>query len=433
MKSFSVRNGRRIFSFGEVTIKTWGDSIEEVLIKQRPLKQVISSLLSHTQVKTHPFNREVVEVIFCDRGEVYKLLSSVFNAVNGLEKEKEPWLASLLASLFYGDFTGLWIYFLLNNQYGLAISLWHKILSITEEWEARQGTSIHKGTPYYFLAETYLLSGDLDSAFTCLYSALEEDKILGEKCPESGYPGKGPAYLTVSLIDDENNHMYPLVCKIRRFIHEHLDKYNRSLDRKFTIEEFDEKFLKNQDLESEKFFFTYNMWILVNLKENLKKLWPELLDNDFSILDNDFSRLRNLDLIFNLCLIIDKTLAHRYRPSNVSTWFISDNIKEICEDRGWMKKRDLDQFLGELKTRGIYVSGGESDDVKKSISALLDMKESYKGKPVKKEVFYMLTVWKLRNLGGHEIKNLPILAKRFNEILSTLMGALFLAVEALTY
>jgi hypothetical protein len=58
---------------------------------------------------------------------------------------------------------------------------------------------IHKGTPYFFLAESYLLTGDRELGFLYLYNAIEEDKALARFAPSLNYLNKSPAYLTATM------------------------------------------------------------------------------------------------------------------------------------------------------------------------------------------------------------------------------------------
>jgi hypothetical protein len=65
------------------------------------------------------------------------------------------------------------------GRHVLCVSLWKSVLEIVYEWETvNPGESIHKGTPLYYLAETYLLIGNIDTAFIYLFKALiNENKV----------------------------------------------------------------------------------------------------------------------------------------------------------------------------------------------------------------------------------------------------------------
>jgi hypothetical protein len=81
------------------------------------------------------------------------------------------------------------------------IQLWREILAITNGWEIKnQNVKIHKGTPYFFLAESYLLTGERELGFLYLYNAIEEDRALARFAPSLNYPNKSPSYCTMSLV-----------------------------------------------------------------------------------------------------------------------------------------------------------------------------------------------------------------------------------------
>jgi hypothetical protein len=187
----------------------------------------------------------------------------------------------------------------------LGVPYWFRILSICRQWEdTNRPTKIHKGTPYYFLAENYLLLGDRDLAFMYLYNAINEDLKLGKLVPSLNYPTISPAYLTATLNGEPNNQMYPLIKELRNVLEGYINKFNKEFGRKkrkselpFTLAQFDIKFLGNKGLADLAYFFVYNFIYLVNLEKSVNK----------NLLQNKFARLKALDVIFNLFLIIDES------------------------------------------------------------------------------------------------------------------------------
>src|SRR4029079_4657193 len=99
------------------------------------------------------------------------------------------------------------------------------------------------------------------------------------------------------------------------------------------------KFLSNKDLKSVVYFFVYNFLYHLVVE---RSTFPDFFKSQFS-------RLKSMDFIFNLCLIVDETLKRAelnckgtIRPNHR----ISDGIKWICSSssRNWMSKNDLDAF-----------------------------------------------------------------------------------------
>ena len=97
-------------------------------------------------------------------------------------------------------FASYWLGLLTNGLDTIAAVVWQNVLSIATDWEkSNMPTTIHKGTAYFFLAETYLLIGDRDLAFMYLYSALNDDIYLSSMASSLNYPQKAPSYLTATM------------------------------------------------------------------------------------------------------------------------------------------------------------------------------------------------------------------------------------------
>jgi hypothetical protein len=200
-------------------------------------------------------------------------------------------------------------------------------------------TKIHKGTAYFFLAENYLLIGDRDLAFMYLYSALNDDIYLGRIASSLNYPQKAPSYLTVTMRADKNNQMYYLVELLRNRLVQYISEFNVEYSRCFKIEDFDTKFLDNNDLSDVVSFFVFNFLYLSEVERKLKS----------DITQNEFARLRTLDVIFNLCLIIDESLKNaelrEIGKLRANPHYIKHGILWlVCEDWQWMKHTELKQF-----------------------------------------------------------------------------------------
>jgi hypothetical protein len=75
--------------------------------------------------------------------------------INSNHEDEE--LAATIASRLFEGFSKYWEFLLYQHQETLAIQFWTGVLSIVKEWEDNnKPIRIHKGTPYFFLAETLL-------------------------------------------------------------------------------------------------------------------------------------------------------------------------------------------------------------------------------------------------------------------------------------
>lgn len=97
----------------------------------------------------------------------------------------------------------------------------------------------------------------------------------------------------------------------------------------------------SKDLADVVSFFVYNFLYLFEVERKLKS----------DITQNEFARLKTLDIIFNLCLIIDETLKNPELRAigelRDSPHYIKHGISWlVCEHWQWMNNDDLVKFWG---------------------------------------------------------------------------------------
>ena len=152
-------------------------------------------------------------------------------------------LAAHIASRLFEGFTEYWRFLLSQYQETLAIQFWTGVLSIVKEWEDNnKPIRIHKGTPYFFLSETYLLVGERDLGFINLYNSIEDDTILGPYTPDLNYPECSPGYLTATMRVGHNQ-MDFLVEAMRTKLQDYINKFNNDFNRTLTIADLIQNFL----------------------------------------------------------------------------------------------------------------------------------------------------------------------------------------------
>jgi len=345
---------------------------------------------------------------------IKKLIITVCDAILQLKSEEKHCLAAHLATECFEALTHFPNSFMMKAQYALASSYWLEILSHVRDGESKHNVKIHKGHPYFFLAYACLLSGDLDAGFVYAYNAIKDDEALGKVCPQLGYPEKAPIYQTALMLDDEPNTMAPLVRELRKNLERHIANYNVEFSRSFSIHNFDTKFLRNTspDLKNLRYLFVFCFWSLTALR---KKTSPE-------ILLNDFSRLRNLNLVFNLCLIIDKLLEANPK---VAQDRMGSNIIKVCGDQGWLSSSELNELEAN------YNINVNEDDPDKALKVLMPMNLKVGSRSVPKEAIHYLIVWNLRNYGGHNIIQQNSIVNQFDEIFQILVRCIILSVGLL--
>jgi hypothetical protein len=390
--------------------------LDSVKINGIEVKEHVYKLLEeNTEILTvNHFSRFPYKIEFGN--EIKKICTEIFESIKQLRKNTNEELAGKAASHIFEAFANYWEREILKKKKQLVgIEFWREILAITKEWEYESGITLHKGTPYFFLAETHLLTGDRDTAFMYLYNAINEDNIWAEFVPSLNYPDESPAYLTATMRVGSNQMGY-LVNPWRDKLDEYIRKFNVSFNRFFRLEDFDSKFLSNKQLANVVYFFVFNFIYLYEIISNAEQ----------KLLENHFSRLKVLDLIFNLCLVIDETLKNTESTIENATLppshTIPDGIKWLCGYEEWMNKIDLQNFWkGNLN-----VKNAEPDNL---IPKLLSRNEKYNGNPVRKEVFTLLIAYNLRNYGGHNINQQHVLTSKFDEIIEQLLMSLFLCID----
>jgi hypothetical protein len=402
-----------IITVGEITIEfDEPDAITNVVIRGHRLKDYLQPFINQIRIDFDPIRPHKNVVMLPD--ELKTFLQTMCNTVSELKKSNRHCLAAHLATTCFQELTYFPNRFLESCQYVLARGFWLEIVSQVSQWESLHDVKVHKGHPYFFLAFSSLLSGDLEAGFVYAYNAIKDDEVLGELCPHLHYPQEAPIYVTALMLDHKANTMYDLVMELRRELERHIASYRAEFNRVFTIQDFDLKFLRSSELKlkSLRYLFVFCFWSLVELR---RKTDPETLRNDFS-------KLRNLNLTFSLCLLIDKLLEANPRIGKDT---MAANVIQVCNDQGWLSRAELAQLE---KAYGIDISQGDPDDV---LEILLPMNVAVGPRLAAKEAIHYLVAWNLRNYGGHRIAEQKSLVDDFDTILQVLIRCIILSVDLL--
>ncbi|MEO9308127.1 MAG: hypothetical protein ABI342_07445 [Nitrososphaera sp.] len=404
----SIQRGKITFDWDATT-----KSLTNVRVNGTDFGVIIPPLLQNTVLNiVSPFNMSR-RFVFLDPS-FKTLCNDVFEAIRIIKtSDNDDVLGAYLASRLFEFSASYWLNSLLNRGLYLSgIGFWQAVLEVTRQWEeANNPITVHKGTPLFFLAENYLLIGDRDNGFVYLYSALEDDK----KLPQLGYPKKAPAYFTARMLDETGNQMYFLIRELWNKLGGFISKYRENYNQSFTGSQFESKFLRNDDLSDIVYFFVYNFLFLYDLDKNTTR----------NLLQNEFSRLKILDLVFNLSLIIDEVLKEAYRKELGSKYDkMFKGVVWFCNKKNLIQQTDLENYC---KT-DLKINDEQPDIV---IPRLLSKTETYNGTLIKKEVLSLLISYHLRNHGGHNIDQQSVLTSKYDEIIEELFMALFLVVELL--
>jgi len=328
--------------------------------------------------------------------------------------ENDPTLGHLAIDSFFESFTPAWLSLLRQNRTIDAAKYWHQVLTPVREWERKSNKSVHKGTPYYFLGATYIYGRNFDLGLRYLYDAIEQDKKLFSRLGNPESHKSAPAYMLASLVDNPGNFLYnDIIAPTRGRIERFLAIY-RAKGASMQLKDFDRRFLGETSLEVQKLFFVYVLFEMIKQES----AWTPGED------PNDFSKMRNRDILFDLCLVIDEVLRTRYPPAT----YISQGVYNLCKSKGWINSKDVDPGSLNLNLNP-NVSGEKAPPPDVVVPTLLDCTLTYRGAPIRPEMSWLLLTWHIRNYAAHDLAPQNVLVKRFDEIIQSQMNALFISVE----
>jgi len=212
------------------------------------------------------------------------------------------------------------------------------------------------------------------------------------------------------MINDRRTQMNYVTLGLKTELEFFIKKFNEKYD-DISLDEIENKFLKNENqFHILGYFFTYTFHTIVHNKRNVKLETHE----------NYFSKLRNLDIIFNLCLIADKILFNPYLTNSSGNQYISDGINAYFQP-------NFD--YGRLIRHWFRNNKFDSTDPDRIIQMLLEKNETYEGNTLPNEVYTMSMLHYCRNLGAHSLNEQSIFVTNYDDILEELMLGLFLCIK----
>lgn len=398
---------------GPVQVNWLADgSVDRITYNGQSLREAVTRIMQPLQASTIP-----LAILFTP--EQKTLIDNLLTSVSSLPARDEAGKVLLADKIFEN----------LNLRESpenppnpkLRSIVWKAILDQVWRWEDSQHKEIHKGTAYFFMAESYLEQGDVPSAYICLFNALKQDE---QNCHSIGKnPKDRPTYLTTSLVDRADNAFYySVVLPLRGMIHNFINGYNTRMSRtngKLSIALLDKKFLQADLLEWIKRFFVPTVHEIYHLS----------FLNDTRMINNDYSKLKIIDTLFNLSLIIDQILEYRFLQTlPKKDRDMGKAVYQLALCIPWTTKAkdpDAGVFIKRVKP---MLNNNSPDQV---LPALLDGSATYDGVSMDWGMRAILGSYHLRNYAGHNIEGSNVLVERYQEILNLEMDAFFISIESL--
>lgn len=233
-----------------------------------------------------------------------------------------------------------------------------------------------------------------------MHKALKEDeRSHGISSPSA------PAYFFVTLDFRQPNQAFgQKVREIAAYLERKIEIYRDTRGGSLTLDQFKTRLLECATLREKVFNFVYLLFKLEKVSRTDRRL-----------LENELSSLLNLGLLFNLCVVIEKTIEHK-KTSPGELRFYSDKIKHL------ISRTSLTLTNDEVGT-----VSREFDSFGSTMSAILSGTYHIISKtPIEADLMVSLGI---RNHGAHELENQPIMYQNWDDLSQRVLNVLFFTVE----
>lgn len=312
----------------------------------------------------------------------------------------------------FNNLTIIWKIYQNNGRLGEAQQFWQDILIIVQEWEQTRCKRIHKGSLFYFWSQTAILQGQFDKGFFLIHSAYEEDVLTHKNV----MPGT-PAFKTVSLnYSAEDNFLYDLVKAWANYLSGFIETYHKLSGTMFSLDDFQNNFLNKPPDRETLFSFTYTLARFFDFDSTIPP----------AIIKGSFASLFELNLLFDLVLVIDSLIYSSLVSPGPNDWGFKNLAKHLLLESGLRTDpgitRSYLQEIHDLSKINFVMT----------LTLLLDQTFVYKdGSSLSRLESDIGLALCLRNFSAHKIGSFPMVHERFKEIRQSLYNVLFLAVETL--
>ena len=361
--------------------------------------------------------------VSCKIPEDLKRISfAFFDEVHRIWQFVDKKIAVSLADYYFNVFSHcFWRKYSGQGYHLLATKALEAACSLATEWESlNQNRHVHKGTPYYFLTSSYMLSGDLDSMYASIFKAIEEDKkSKGASLNNLDAYKDSPAYSYLVLKDSSKNYLYGAIKNIRTILNDYIKELNQLTNWNFSLKEMDQKF-STPDLEDIRFLFNYSLESYLKYQNQFAEL-P---------IQNDFYRIRNAQNIFDMCLVVDKILETRFendflaiprRRRNEMT--IANGVYHLFDHKGWITGiPNPGSLKGELEPKVLDI---KPDD---ALPLLFRNDVTLNGNPISVPMSVFIMTWLLRNFAGHHIERQRVFTDNYGDIIKRVLWATLISL-----
>ena len=311
---------------------------------------------------------------------------------------------------YFNNLTPYWRILEQDNRYVDAVRLWHERISAAIRWEnSHAPRKVHKGTPLYFLGTTHILAKSLERGFLAMHRALDEDART-----RTSLTPNTPAYAFVTIDSTKaDQYFLPWVTDLATYVESKLDEFRTVRGGTLTFADLRSRFLANSNstLREEAFFFSSSCAKMREYENGPIRLESE----------SQFGSIVGLRVLFDICVILDRIIGTKV-PSG--TWRFVERVPFLFFSSGG--RINIRPELDDLNQRT------RNNPLGPFISDLLDMNYMFRRnrQPTRVEADLALS-YMIRNHGAHVLESLPVVHDRFSELLSAILGSMFLAIQTL--
>ena len=312
----------------------------------------------------------------------------------------------------FNNLTVVWNTYQYYGRLGEAQSFWQDILNLVLEWEQTRQKRIHKGSLFYFWSQTAILQGQFDKGFFLIHSAYEEDILtIGKNLPDT------PAFKTISLdYSNKNNLLYKLVEDWASFLSGFIKSYQTVSGKNFSLDDFQNKFLKNPPDRETLFSFTYTLARFFDFDTQIPP----------TMIKGSFVSLFELNTLFDLVLVIDSLIYSSLVAPGPNDWGFKNLAKHLLIETGLTTDAGLTRIHLE------EINSSSRNDFETTLKLLLDQKFAYHDgslpSRLESDIGIALCV---RNYSAHKIGSFLTIRDRYSELRQSLFNVLFLATDTL--
>lgn len=306
---------------------------------------------------------------------------------------------------FINNFTPIWNALRAIDRLGPAQRFWEHVLSLVLTLETHFQTRIHKGSVYYYWGGTAIKNGEIEKGYSLMHTALIQDaETSGNSQPNT------PAYRFVFLdYKDQRQHFLDLLEEQGKTLESFLPRYTSLATSTLDGTTFRNKFLAAHPKPEAVLLLAYTI-------ARIEKMYK----NSPPTADNAFAGILDLNLLFDLVLVIDSSIQAK---SNVGWQFfhLARHLSDAA--RLDLTQSRLQHINSEQQKLGNFVHV-----VRALLNGTFPMPDGGQLSPLTADIAIAFCI---RNHAAHNIVSQSLVPAYTQQLLQAVFDTLFLTADTL--